>query len=103
MYDQRLFNQTGGLGSGFNKEDDEYDLFDKPLFADRTAASIYKNVKNINVDNYTKKVLGNKQENAAYPSGMCAERTALYFKGANFPHTKIKMMAIVIIHMIKQK
>ena len=62
MYDQRLFNQTGGLGSGFNKEDDEYDLFDKPLFADRTAASIYKNVKNINVDNYTKKVLGNKQE-----------------------------------------
>ena len=50
------------MGSGFNKEDDEYDLFDKPLFADRTAASIYKNVKNINVDNYTKKVLGNKHE-----------------------------------------
>ena len=62
MYDQRLFNQTGGLGSGFNKEDDEYDLFDKPLFADRTATSIYKNVKNINVESYTKKVLGSKQE-----------------------------------------
>jgi cytidine deaminase len=39
-------------------------------------------------------VLGNNQENAAYPSGMCAERTALYFKGANVPHAKIKMMAI---------
>ena len=44
MYDQRLFNQTSGLGAGFGDEDD-YNLYDKPLFADRTAASIYKNVR----------------------------------------------------------
>ena len=44
MYDQRLFNQTAGLNSGFADEED-YDLYDKPLFADRTAASIYKNVR----------------------------------------------------------
>lgn len=44
MYDQRLFNQTSGLGSGFTFEDDDYNLYDKPLFTDRTAASIYKNV-----------------------------------------------------------
>lgn len=44
MFDQRLFNQASGLDSGFGEEDD-YNLYDKPLFADRTAASIYKNVK----------------------------------------------------------
>ena len=42
--DQRLFNQTSGLGTGFGDEED-YNLYDKPLFADRTAASIYKNVR----------------------------------------------------------
>lgn len=34
MYDQRLFNQEQGLSAGFGKEDD-YSLYDKPLFADR--------------------------------------------------------------------
>lgn len=33
MYDQRLFNQTSGLESGYGEEDD-YALYDKPLFAD---------------------------------------------------------------------
>ena len=39
-------------------------------------------------------VLGNNQENAAYPSGICAERTAIYYKGANFSDKKIVLMAI---------
>lgn len=43
MYDQRLFNQTAGLSHGFG-DDEEYNLYDKPLFTDRAAASIYKNV-----------------------------------------------------------
>lgn len=43
MFDQRLFNQTSGLGAGFG-DDEDYNLYDKPLFADRTAASIYKNI-----------------------------------------------------------
>jgi SNW domain-containing protein 1 len=49
MFDQRLFNQISGLDSGFGEEDD-YNLYDKPLFADRTAASIYKGVKEVQVD-----------------------------------------------------
>jgi SNW domain-containing protein 1 len=48
LYDQRLFNQTSGLESGFGDED-EYNVFDKPLFQDKTAASIY-NVKEYNDD-----------------------------------------------------
>lgn len=39
-------------------------------------------------------VLGNNQENACYPSGLCAERTAIYYAGANYPGVKIKAIAI---------
>lgn len=39
-------------------------------------------------------VLGNNQENAAYPSGLCAERTAIYYAGANHPGKKITLMAL---------
>ncbi|WP_345992466.1 cytidine deaminase [Chryseobacterium sp. Chry.R1] len=38
---------------------------------------------------------GNNQENAAFPSGLCAERTALFWIGANFPEEKIKKIFIV--------
>jgi SNW domain-containing protein 1 len=44
MIDSRLYNQTVGLVSGF-KDEEDYDLYDKPLFVDRTGASIYKNIK----------------------------------------------------------
>lgn len=39
-------------------------------------------------------ILGNNQENASYPSGLCAERTAIYYAGANYPNAKIVRMAI---------
>ncbi|KRW99480.1 hypothetical protein PPERSA_07965 [Pseudocohnilembus persalinus] len=44
QYDSRLFNQTGGLDSGFGDEE-ENRLYDQPLFKDRSAANIYKSVK----------------------------------------------------------
>ncbi len=39
-------------------------------------------------------VLGSNQENAAYPSGLCAERTAIFHAGANYPNARILKMAI---------
>ena len=39
-------------------------------------------------------VTGNNQENASYPSGLCAERTAIYYAGAQYPEAKIVRMAI---------
>ncbi|WP_204346215.1 cytidine deaminase [Psychroserpens algicola] len=39
-------------------------------------------------------VTGNNQENASYPSGLCAERTAIYYAGAKFPNAKILKMAL---------
>ena len=39
-------------------------------------------------------VLGSNQENAAYPSGLCAERVTIFQAGAIFPEAKILKMAI---------
>jgi len=39
-------------------------------------------------------VTGNNQENAAYPSGLCAERVALFSANANYPDSPIVSMAI---------
>jgi cytidine deaminase len=39
-------------------------------------------------------VLGSNQENAAYPSGLCAERVAIFYAGSVYPEAKIVKMAI---------
>jgi len=39
-------------------------------------------------------VTGNNQENAAYPSGMCAERVAIWKVSSDFPNLKILKLAI---------
>ena len=41
-------------------------------------------------------VTGSNQENAAYPSGLCAERTAIYYAGSQYPDKKINSMAICV-------
>lgn len=50
QYDQRLFNQEHGLGTGFAAED-TYNLYDKPLFADR-GSSLFKVNKNADDETY---------------------------------------------------
>lgn len=39
-------------------------------------------------------IVGSNQENAAYPSGLCAERVAVFYAGAKYPDAKILQMAI---------
>ena len=39
-------------------------------------------------------VTGSNQENAAYPSGLCAERVALFSAGANYPDKAVVTMVI---------
>ena len=39
-------------------------------------------------------IIGCNQENAAYPSGLCAERTALFSAGAQYPDVPVCMLAI---------
>lgn len=37
---------------------------------------------------------GSNQENAAYPSGLCAERVALFYANAQFPDVPVKALAV---------
>lgn len=39
-------------------------------------------------------VIGSNQENACFPSGLCAERTAIFYAGAKYPKAKMLKMAI---------
>lgn len=39
-------------------------------------------------------VRGNNQENAAYPSGLCAERVALFYAAAQYPNQAVEAIAI---------
>lgn len=39
-------------------------------------------------------VTGNNQENSAYPSGMCAERVALFYANAQYPNVEVQAIAI---------
>ncbi|AKA34485.1 cytidine deaminase [Flagellimonas lutaonensis] len=39
-------------------------------------------------------IMGNNQENASYPSGLCAERVAIFQAGAQHPKKTIKSIAI---------
>ena len=38
--------------------------------------------------------VGSNQENAAYPSGLCAERVALFYANAQFPDVPVRAIAI---------
>jgi len=37
---------------------------------------------------------GSNQENVAYPSGLCAERVALFYTGSQYPQIAIKTIAV---------
>ena len=39
-------------------------------------------------------ITGNNQENSAYPSGLCAERVALFYANANYPDSGVRTIAV---------
>ena len=39
-------------------------------------------------------ITGSNQENNAYPSGLCAERVAVFYANAKYPNVAIKAMAV---------
>ncbi|MDR7208152.1 cytidine deaminase [Flavobacterium piscis] len=47
-------------------------------------------------------ILGSNQENAAYPSGLCAERVAIFHAGSVHPEAKILKMAITAASDLNQ-
>ncbi|GHT75699.1 hypothetical protein AGMMS50262_11790 [Bacteroidia bacterium] len=43
-------------------------------------------------------VVGSNQENIAYPSGLCAERTALFYANSQFPDEAVEAIAVAAYH-----
>jgi cytidine deaminase len=41
-------------------------------------------------------ITGSNQENAAYPSGLCAERVALFWANSEYPDVPVKAIAIAV-------
>ncbi len=71
-------------------------LMDKAIEAKQNAYAPYSKFKvgaAFLLDNGTI-ITGNNQENAAYPSGMCAERVAIWKIASDFPNSKILKLAI---------
>ena len=47
-------------------------------------------------------VTGNNQENAAYPSGMCAERVAIWSASSQYPNVVVKKIVITVKSTLKE-
>lgn len=84
--------------------DDIKSLMNKAIEARSNAYAPYSNFNvgaAILLDN-NEIIIGNNQENASYPSGLCAERTAIYYAGAKYPKAKILKMAITASSQIQE-
>ncbi|WP_456440949.1 cytidine deaminase [Psychroserpens sp.] len=79
-------------------------LMEKAIEARKNAYAPYSNFSvgaAILLDN-NQIVTGNNQENASYPSGLCAERTAIYYAGSQYPNAKIVKMTLTAGSRINQ-
>ena len=76
---------------------DEQSLYDAAFAAREKAYAVYSNfwvgcailLENGEV------VTGSNQENAAYPTGSCAERTTIFWASANYPNVKMKKLFVI--------
>ncbi len=87
------FEEYDSLNS-LSKEDQ--DLFEKAIEIRKKAYAPYSEFKvgaAILLED-GRVVTGNNQENAAYPSGLCAERVAIFHASAQYPDQKIIKIAI---------
>ena len=90
-FQYQVFNSIKELSN------DEKKLIDAAIVAKNNSYSPYSKFK-VGValkldDNII--VTGSNQENAAFPSGLCAERVALFYANANYPDKLIKQIVIV--------
>ncbi len=55
----------------------------------------------IRIHNNKQIIVGNNQENASYPCGICAERNAIHYCKANYSSELIETIAITTINQLK--
>ncbi len=75
---------------------EDSELLQRAVEARKNAYSPYSNFKvgaAVLLEN-GEVVIGNNQENASFPSGLCAERVAVFHAGARYPGVPIRKIAI---------
>lgn len=84
------------LASGQELPQDELELLEMALEASQNAYVPYSgfHVGCAILLSSGEVILGNNQENAAYPSGLCAERTALFYAGSQGKGQEIRKIAV---------
>ena len=89
-FELAIFESLDALSS------EDRDLMKRAVEARKGAYAPYSNFQvgaAVLMDN-GKIVLGNNQENASYPSGLCAERVAIFQAGALYPGVTVRAIAI---------
>lgn len=92
-------NQLHELGK------DQQDALNAALEAVKNSYSPYSNFKvgaSLLLEN-GEMIIGSNQENVAYPSGLCAERSALFTYGSSNSKSPIKILAIVAFDKDKKQ
>jgi cytidine deaminase len=91
QYDEYLEN--GGLSN------EDALLLERALEATKSAYAPYSNFKvgaALMLSN-GEVIAASNQENAAYPSGLCAERVAIFYAHAKYPHESILSIAVTAV------
>ncbi|WP_339889292.1 cytidine deaminase [uncultured Flavobacterium sp.] len=86
----KVYDSVGELDTETQK------LMQKAIEARKTAYAPYSNFSvgaALNLDN-GETITGTNQENAAYPSGLCAERVAIFYAGSKYPNAKVLKLCI---------
>lgn len=89
-FDVSVYNRLSDLPK------DGLELMNRAITARKNAYAPYSNFKvgaAVLLEN-GEIVIGNNQENASYPAGLCAEGVAVFQAGARFPGVVIKVIAI---------
>lgn len=89
-----------------NREEIPEDILSLIKEAEKAATHAYAKYSNFQVGaaillNNGQIVTGSNQENAVYPCGLCAERTAAFAASARFPEVPFTRIAVTAINPVK--
>ncbi|HDZ13278.1 hypothetical protein LCGC14_0692340 [marine sediment metagenome] len=96
MKKQKLSFELTVFDGLFELSEDDHALMSKAVAARKNAYAPYSNFQvgaAVLLEN-GQVVIGSNQENASYPSGLCAERVAIFQAGALYPSVVVKTVAI---------
>ena len=97
MNEREIKIQFSSFGSESDLNTSSFQLFIEAKKALDTAYSPYSNFQvgaALRLSN-GEIVRGSNQENAAYPSGLCAERTAVFYAGSQYPNETIEEIFVL--------